>query len=94
MNSENVKEFLKPDEKKIAVSFFLGTFIFLWMMAAKLPFYYFIITGFLVYLYSCELKKKLDEGKIRSAGQLALDLCVKMVLAAMVIASLYFLRKV
>lgn len=94
MNTLKIREFLKPDEKKIAVSLFLGTFIFLWLLAAKIQFYYFIIAGILVYLYSCELKKKLDEGKIRSAGQLAIDLCIKMVLAAMVIAAFYFLRKV
>jgi hypothetical protein len=94
MNHESIKQFLKPDEKKIAVSFFLGTFIFLWMLAAKIKFYYFLAAGAVIYIYSCELKKKLDEGKIRSAWQLALDLCVKMVLAAMVIAAFHFLRKV
>ena len=94
MKAEKLWEFLKPTEKSIQIFIPLLVFFSLWLFAARVPIYFFIAFAAFIYVYSCDLSRRMEAGKIKSAGQLALDLSLKMLAFFMAMLLIYALGKI
>ncbi|MCX6711213.1 MAG: hypothetical protein NTZ02_03955 [Candidatus Woesearchaeota archaeon] len=94
MNTEKIGEFLKPTEKAIQIFIPLLAFFSLWLFAARFPVYFFIAFAAFIYIYACDLSRRMQLGRIKSAGQLALDLSLKMLAFFMAMLLIYTLGKI
>ena len=79
---------LRPGQNTLIMFLILFTFFSLFFTAAGFPYYIIILLGVFLYLYSCRLSERMDSGRIRTAGQLAMELTYGMlgfILAVLII---------